>query len=229
MVTWLVVIHPPKPVVGWRVVSSTKSVALHPLLPCPTSAKCGGNVVLLLTLALACGPPGAAWTWTSDCDYTMPKNHHHPAHTCAETAGAPYKNDVQICAASTNQPINRSERQQPSSLKSQVISRRLAAWCETHGILGAKLLDARHPVNATTLDGACHGENFSQLKSHISSMVIPAMQDKHWADLIAKSESSHLFEKFFSSPTEFLGHFVTAVLIHLVYLAEQTKSKTVWP
>ena len=32
MVTWLVVIHPPKPVVGWRVVSSTKSVALHPLL-----------------------------------------------------------------------------------------------------------------------------------------------------------------------------------------------------
>lgn len=125
MVTWLVVIHPPKPVVGWRVVSSTKSVALHPLLPCPTSAKCGGNVVLVLTLALACGPPGAAWTWTSDCDYTMPKNHHHPAHTCAETAGAPYKNDVQIWNA--HQPINQStvpnvSNHQVSSLKSSAVA-----------------------------------------------------------------------------------------------------------
>ena len=150
-------------------------------------------------------------------------------HLCRNSRRALQKWRTNLKRASTNQPINRSERQQPSSLKSQVISRRLAAWCETHGILGAKLLDARHPVNATTLDGALHGEKFQPLKSHISSMVIPAMQDKHWADLIAKSESSHVFSLLMSSPTEFLGHFVTAVLIHLVYLAEHTKSKPVWP
>ena len=125
-------------------------------------------------------------------------NRHHPAHTCAETAGAPYPKMTYKFETRINQSTN--ERQQPSSLKSSAVAwqpgvRLMESWEQSSSRPDIQCL-------ATTLDGALHGEKFQPWKKHrhISSMVIPAMQDKHWADLIAKSESSHVFENFWCHP-----------------------------
>lgn len=85
--------------------------------------------------------------------------------------------------------------------------------------------DAHHGVRKGQKEKPWEGNLKPWKFTNISSMVIPAMQDKHSADLIPNREFFSMFTEL-SSQTEFLGHFVTAVLIHLVYLAEHTKSKS---